>query len=154
METVETFSRGMIEKFLTSRDFGYDGDDGGDFVLQIEHSDGCGRELTVILAAAAGERGAMLSVIASPRDSNVPVGRWADAVLACNQWNLDHPYPKATFRTGISHDKSAEFSADGTVTPGGQILCATNPNAPDGNIASLTWIDDAERIQGFLWAPA
>jgi hypothetical protein len=107
MPTVQTFSRTMIETCLKSTNLRYLTDRDGDSVLQFGHADHWGCDLDLYITAA-GQNGDVLSMFAMP-GHRVPLERMGDALMACNEWNVDRRYPKAALRTGNAEDGSGRF---------------------------------------------
>jgi hypothetical protein len=107
MPIVEPLSARMIEKYLRSTSWRYLVDRDGDYLLQFAHSDDWGCDLEMYLTLS-GPRGDVLSMHATP-GYRIPAGRWTDALLACNEWNIDKRYPKAAFRAGTAKDNAGRF---------------------------------------------
>jgi hypothetical protein len=107
MPTVETFSRPMIEKFLKSWGLPYKADDDGDFILAVPNTDDMGCDL-VMFITATGRQSDVCSMTALPTFS-LPAARLTDALLACNEWNLEKRWPKAALKIGSSRDDGGTF---------------------------------------------
>ena len=107
MPVVEHLSRGMVEKYLSSAGLRYLQDRDGDFVVQFREDEDWGCSLDVYLTVA-GADGDVLDLLGVP-NHHVSEARWPEALVTCNQWNLDKRWPKAAFRTGSPNAKSGMF---------------------------------------------
>jgi hypothetical protein len=107
MRFVEPLSKSMVEKFLKSTSWRYLVDRDGDYLLQFGHSNNWGCDLDIYLTIA-GQRSDVLSMYATP-GHRIPSERWAEALVTCNEWNLEKRWPKAAFRAGDSRDATGSF---------------------------------------------
>jgi len=97
----------MLENSLKSTNLRYLTDRDGDIVLQFGHGDHWGCDLNLYLTVA-GQNADVLSMYALP-GHHITMERLGDALMACNEWNLDRRYPKAALRTGTAEDSSGRF---------------------------------------------
>jgi hypothetical protein len=89
---VETFTREMIEKCLKDKDLKFMIDQDGDIALQFGEDEDTGLSYSIFLRA--GED--WVYTIAFLSDHEIPKANWGKAVMACNEWNRNYRWPKAS----------------------------------------------------------
>lgn len=94
MATVRKFERGMIETYLKKKKWNYLQDRDGDFRVEFTHDTDLGCELTAwFICGGAKEE---IYAVWLTSDLRIAKSQWARAVLACNTWNDQKRWPKAS----------------------------------------------------------
>jgi putative sensory transduction regulator len=93
MPTVETFNRGMIEKYLKANDLRFLKDEDGDFVVDFAYDEDCGCELSFRLLAEGQQ--SEIYVIRAMADKRIQKADWGRAIMLCNTWNMERRWPRS-----------------------------------------------------------
>ena len=92
MATIEKFTRAMLAKFVTDREWRNLVDKDGDYLVEFSYDEDYGCELTLYLIAS-GEQNEILEIRISS-SMRIPKERWGEAINACNIWNDMKRWPK------------------------------------------------------------